>query len=548
MRVSPLAGKPAPESILVNVPRLMTAYYALERRSVRRRRSASRSARRAIAARRPSARSTRRTSSPSRRRSATIDSSNGIDGPLFLGIDTHALSEPAFASALEVLAANGVDVMIDDRDGYTPTPVVSHAILTLQPRPHDRPRRRHRHHAVAQSAGGRRLQVQPAERRAGRHRRSPRGSRIAPTRCSPTASRGVRRMPFARALQRADDASPRLHRTPTSTISAAVIDFDAIRGAGVDARRRSARRRRRALLGRDRRALRHRRSTVVNDVGRSDLPLHDASIGTARSAWTARRRTRWQRLIGLKDRFDVALACDTDHDRHGIVTPSAGLLNPNHYLAVAISTTCSRTARSGRATAGVGKTVVSSSMIDRVAARLGRRLVEVPVGFKWFVDGLLDGSLGFGGEESAGASFLRRDGTVWTTDKDGIILGLLAAEMTARDGARSGRALSASSRASSASRSTSASMRRRRREQKAALSKLSAEQVTATELAGEPIDAMLTTAPGTHGPDRRAESHDRERLVRRAAVGTEKYLQALRRELSRQRALEADSGGGSGHA
>ena len=217
-----------------------------------------------------------------------------------------------------------------------------------------------------------------------------------------------------------------------------------------------------------------------------------------------------QRLIGMKDRFDVAFACDTDHDRHGIVTRSAGLLPPNHYLARRDRLSVPRTGRSGARDAAVGKTVVSSSMIDRVAARLGRRLYEVPVGFKWFVDGLLDGSLGFGGEESAGASFLRRDGTVWTTDKDGIVAGAAVGRDHRAHRPRSGRALSRARRASSATRSPTASTRRRRREQKAQLAgAVARRRSTRTELAGEPIDARARPRARQRRADRRHQGRSR---------------------------------------
>ena len=321
----------------------------------------------------------------------------GTDGPLFLGRDTHALSEPAWATALEVLAANDVTVLVDAADRYTPTPAVSHAILTAQPRTAERPRRRHRRHAVAQPAARRRLQVQPARRRPGRHRRHRLDRRTAPTSCSQAGSSGVRRVPLARCTRR------RRVRTTTSATYVddlpTVIDLDAIRDAGVH-------------IGADPLggasvdywaaiAERHRLDlTVVNPARRPDVAVHDPRLGrqdphgllvAVRDGVADRHR---------RDEFQIATGNDADADRHGIVTPDGGLLNPNHFLAVAIDVPLRRTAPAGRAAAAVGKTLVSSSMIDRVADELGRKLLEVPVGFKWFVPGLLDGSVGFGGEES----------------------------------------------------------------------------------------------------------------------------------------------------
>ncbi|MCI0347295.1 MAG: alpha-D-glucose phosphate-specific phosphoglucomutase, partial [Chloroflexi bacterium] len=351
------------------------------------------------------------------------------DGPLFVGIDTHALSQPAFASALEVLAAHGVDVMVDAAGGYTPTPVVSHAILT-----HNRGRSRGRADGIV---------ITPSH-----NPPTDGGFKYDPPHGGPAdttvtgwiqeqangllveALRGVRRVPYARAR-----AAPTTHEHDYLDAYVgdlgAVVDLDVVRGApirlGVDPLGGAS------VAYWDAIALRYGlRLEVVNRAV-------DPTFRFMTVDWDGKIRMdpsspyAMARLVELKDRFDVAFACDTDADRHGIVGRSAGLLNPNHYLAVAIAYLFAN--RPGwPATAAVGKTVVSSSMIDRVAAKLGRALVEVPVGFKWFVDGLLDGSFGFAGEESAGASFLRRDGTVWTTDKDGLIPGLLAAEITARTG------------------------------------------------------------------------------------------------------------------
>ena len=352
-----------------------------------------------------------------------------IDGPLFLGMDTHALSVPALASALEVLAANGVDVMIAERDEYTPTPVVSHAILTYN---------RGRKTGLADG-----IVITPSH-----NPPHDGGFKYNPPNGGPAESavtdwieakaneflenglRGVKRIPFEKALRA---STTHRHDYLNAYISdlGNVIDMDAIRGAkislGVD-----------PLGG----AGVHYWAPIAERYGLNLTVVNEAVDPTFRFMtvdWDGQIRMdpsspyAMQRLIGLKDRFEIAFACDTDHDRHGIVTRSAGLLPPNHYLAVAIFYLFQHRPK-WRKEAAVGKTVVSSQMIDRVTAKLGRKLYEVPVGFKWFVDGLLDGSLGFGGEESAGASFVRRDGSVWTTDKDGIVPALLAAEITARMG------------------------------------------------------------------------------------------------------------------
>jgi phosphoglucomutase len=419
---------------------------------------------------------------------------HGLDGPLFLGIDTHALSAPAFASAVEVLAANEVNVMIDDRDGYTPTPVVSHAILTYN------------HGRSTGLADG--IVVTPSHNPPddGGFKYNPANGGPADTEITGwienrandllrNALKGVRRVPLERAIHA---TTTHRHDYMNGYINdlGAVIDFDAIRGAhltlGVDPL---------GGAGVFYWAMIAERYgvpiTVVSEVV-------DPTFRFMTVDWDGRIRMdcsspyAMQRLIGLKDRFDVAWACDTDHDRHGIVAKSVGLLNPNHYLAVAISYLFDH--RPGwRSTAGVGKTVVSSSMIDRVTARLRRPLVETPVGFKWFVDGLMDGSIGFAGEESAGASFLRRDGSIWTTDKDGIIAGLLAAEMTAVTGRDPGQLyadLTAEFGDPAYERIDSPATP----QQKAILSRLTAAQVTDTELAGEKITSVITTAPGSANP------------------------------------------------
>jgi len=418
----------------------------------------------------------------------------GIDGPLFLGIDTHALSESALATALEVLCANGVDVMIDDRDGYTPTPVISHAILT-----HNRGR-------AGGLADG--IVVTPSH-----NPPEDGGFKYNPPHGGPAESdvtawiqdqanallagdlMGVKRIPFERA-RRASTTHRHDYMGAYVADLGSVVDLDVVRGAritlGVDPLGGAGVHYWPMIGERCKIPL-----TVVSDVV-------DPTFRFMTVDWDGKIRMdcssvhAMQRLIALKERFDVAWACDPDHDRHGIVTRSAGLLNPNHYLAVAIAYLFTHRAE-WPDDAGIGKTIVSSSMIDRVVARLARRLVETPVGFKWFVGGLIDGSLGFGGEESAGASFLRRDGSVWTTDKDGIVLGLLAAEMTAITGRDPGelyRKLTAEFGECAYERIDAPATP----EQKAMLARLSPGQITASELAGEKITHLLTTAPGNDAP------------------------------------------------
>ncbi|HEU4523067.1 MAG TPA: phosphoglucomutase (alpha-D-glucose-1,6-bisphosphate-dependent), partial [Thermoanaerobaculia bacterium] len=486
------AGQRPSDDMLVDVPRLVTTYYAQQPD--------------------PRERDQRVAFGTSGHRGSSLRSSfnelhilattqaicdyrrrESIDGPLYLGIDTHALSEPAFVSAMEVLAANGVEVRVDSRRGYTPTPVISHAILT-----YNRGRR-------SGFADG--IVVTPSHNPpedGGFKYNPPNGgpSGTAATKSIEEAANRlmeepskVHRTPFAKAMAA---ATTRLHDyvEAYSGDLASVIDLDIIRSAGV-------------RVGVDPLGgAGVHYWDVIRDRYKLDLEVVNRSVDpTFRFMtldWDGRIRMDCSSphamagLIALRDRFDVAFGNDTDNDRHGIVTPSAGLLNPNHYLAVAIAYLfANRPQWSGDA--AIGKTVVSSSLIDRVAASLGRRLYEVPVGFKWFVDGLLDGSLGFGGEESAGASFLRRDGTVWTTDKDGIILGLLAAEMTARTGRDPGALygeLVKKHGATFYARTDAPATP----EQKARLGKLSPEQVKAKELAGDPIDAILTKAPGDGNP------------------------------------------------
>jgi phosphoglucomutase len=487
--ISPLAGKTIDPSLLVNVPRLVTAYFAGRPDP-----------------KIPAQRVAFGTSG--HRGSAFNNSFNenhilaisqaicdyragaGIDGPLFIGIDTHALAEPALVSALEVFAANGVNVMIDQHDGYTPTPVISHAILTYNKG------------RTSGFADG--VVVTPSHNppEDGGFKYNPPNGGPADTDITGAMERaangflendlkGIKRMSYERVR-----TSAFVHRydyiSPYVADLANVIDMEAIRGAGVK-------------IGIDplggagvyywqpiieRYKL---DATVVSDVV-------DPTFRFMTVDWDGKIRMdcsspyAMARLIGMRDRFDVAFANDTDADRHGIVTRTGGLMNPNHYLAATISYLFENRPQ-WRADSAVGKTIVSSAIIDRVVKKLGRKLVETPVGFKWFVDGLSDGSFGFGGEESAGASFLRRDGSVWTTDKDGLILGLLAAEITARtkeDPSQRFDKLTEEFGVPYYERiDAPASV-----QQKDLLKKLSPEQIAMKDLAGDPVVSTLSTAPG----------------------------------------------------
>ncbi len=493
MKISPLAGKLAEPSMLVNIPRLITAYYSNMPD--------------------PSVPGQRVAFGTSGHRGCALDNSfnkwyvlaisqaicdyrkhQRIDGPLFLGIDTHALSEPACASALEVLAANSIEVMLADKDEYTPTPVISHAILS-----HNRGR-------DSGLADG--IVITPSHNPPDNG-----GFKYNPPNGGPAGNevtgwiearanailenslKGVKRITYEKALHAAKTHRHDFLNAYVSDLGR-VLDMDAIRGAnirmGVD-----------PLGGAgvhywghiaDRYGL---NLTVVNEVV-------DPTFRFMTVDWDGKIRMdpsssyAMQSLIGLKDHFDIAFACDTDHDRHGIVTKSAGLLPPNHYLAVAISYLFQYRPK-WRKDAAVGKTVVSSQMIDRVTAKLGRMLYEVPVGFKWFVDGLLDGTLAFGGEESAGATFSRLDGSVWTTDKDGIVPALLSAEITARMGRDPGEIYSDLAR-EFGDPFYDRVVAPATPEQKQLLAQLSPPRVKVTELAGEKIQSILTHAPGNDAP------------------------------------------------
>ncbi len=493
MEVSPLAGKPADPASLVNVPKLVTAYYTEIPD--------------------PAVPGQRVSFGTSGHRGSAFDKAfnewhilaisqaiclyrkqQKIDGPLFLGMDTHALSVPALASALEVLAANGVEVMLAEGDEYTPTPAISLAILTYN---------RERKTGLADG-----IVITPSHNPphdGGFKYNPPNGGPAEDTitgwieaqanKYLEKGLKGVKRVSLQKALGASTTHRYDYLNTYINEL-AQVVDMDILRQSkislGVD-----------PLGG----AGVHYWEPVAARYGLNLTVVNRAVDPTFRFMtvdWDGQIRMdpsspyAMQRLIDMKDRFEIAFACDTDHDRHGIVTRSAGLLPPNHYLAVAIDYLFQHRPKWGQA-AAVGKTVVSSQMIDHVAAKLGRKLYEVPVGFKWFVDGLLDGTLGFGGEESAGASFARLDGRVWTTDKDGMIPALLSAEITARMGRDPGEIYSDLTRefgepvyARVEAPATP--------EQKMLLEKLSPEQVKIKDLAGEKIQAILTHAPGNGAP------------------------------------------------
>ncbi|MEU0007287.1 phosphoglucomutase (alpha-D-glucose-1,6-bisphosphate-dependent) [Streptomyces sp. NPDC006314] len=483
------AGRPAGPEDLVDVARLVTAYYALHPdpadpgQRVAFGTSGHRGSSLATAFNEDHIAATSQAICEYR-------AAQGTDGPLFLGADTHALSEPAKVTALEVFAANDVTVLIDGEDGYTPTPAVSHAILTYN---------RGRTSGLADGVVVTPSHNPPAD--GGFKYNPPSGGPAASDATSWIQDRAnqiitgglkdVRRVPYAGAL--AADTTQRYDFLGTYVSDLpSVLDLDAIRAAGVRIGADPLGGASVAYWGRI--AEQHRLDlTVVN-------PHTDPTWRFMTLDWDGQIRMdcsspyAMASLIEQRDRFHIATGNDADADRHGIVTPDAGLMNPNHYLAVAISYLY-RHREQWPAGAGIGKTLVSSTMIDRVAGDLGRQLVEVPVGFKWFVDGLVSGALGFGGEESAGASFLRRDGSVWTTDKDGVILALLASEITAVTGRTPSQHY-----AELTTRFGEPAYARidapATREQKALLAKLSPAQVTADTLAGEAVTSVLTEAPG----------------------------------------------------
>ena len=492
-RINPLAGQTAPLSVLVDVDKLVAAYY--------------------LQVPDATVTSQRVEFGTSGHRGSAFDSSfnewhvlaitqaichyrkaKGIGGPLFLGIDTHALSRPACASALEVLAANGVDVMLATNDEFTPTPAISHAILAYN---------RHRSSGLADG-----IVVTPSHnppRDGGFKYNPPHGGpaggdatrwiEAAANRFLETQLNGVHRLPHAKALAAATTHRRDYLNTFVGDLAMVVdmelihssqirIGVDPLGGAGVHYWDVIA-----EAYGLD--------LTVVNrvvDPAFGFMPLDwDGQIRMDPSSTYA-----MQGLVGMKDHFDIAFGCDTDHDRHGIVAKSTGLLAPNHYLTVAIDYLFSHRPQWGRQD-GIGKTIVSTRLIDQVAARLGRKLYETPVGFKWFAAGLQDGSLGFCGEESAGASFLRRNGSVWTTDKDGISAALLAAEITARTGHDPGELYVhlANEFGNPVADRTEAPATP---QQKRLLAALSPEQIGSTELAGENIESILSRAPGNGEP------------------------------------------------
>ena len=487
---NPRAGQPAEPSDLVDVAHLVTAYYTgvPDPEDVDQRVAFGTSGHRG---------SSLRTAFNETHILATTQAivdyrrEQGYDGPLFIGRDTHGLSEPAWATALEVLAANDVTVLVDDRDGYTPTPAVSHAILRANGGRTTGP-------GLADGVVVTPSHNPPSD--GGFKYNPPHGGPADTDATSVIAARAnelirdglaeVRRVPFARA--RAAASAYDFLGTYVDDLPH-VVDVDAIRSAGVRIGADPLGGASVAYWGEI--AERHGLDlTVVN-------PLVDPTWRFMTLDWDGKIRmdcsspSAMASLIAQRERYDIATGNDADSDRHGIVTPDAGLMNPNHYLAVAIGYLFGGARPGWPATARIGKTLVSSSMIDRVATAVGREMVEVPVGFKWFVPGLIDGSFGFGGEESAGASFLRRDGSAWTTDKDGIILALLASEILATTGvspsARYADLVAAHGDPAYARIDAPAS-----REQKAKLAALSPADVTATSLAGEEITAKLTEAPG----------------------------------------------------
>ena len=487
--IHPLAGKPVAPSMLANIPRLVTAYFAGKPD--------------------PKVATQRVAFGTSGHRGSALNNAfneahilaisqalcdhraeKNLSGPLFIGIDTHALAEPALVSALEVFAANGVTVMVDDHDGYTPTPVISHAILTYN---------KGRKDGFADG-----VVVTPSHNppEDGGFKYNPPNGGPADTDITGAIERaanrylendldGVKRMPYERAHK-----ASCVHRydyiTPYVADLAQVLDMDAIKSSGV-------------RIGIDPLggAAVHYWQPIIERYGLNATLIRDEVDPTFRFMtldWDGKVRMdcsspyAMAQLIGMRERFDVAFANDTDADRHGIVTATGGLMNPNHFLAASIAFLFEHRPRWKKDSA-VGKTIVSSAIIDRVAGKIGRKVVETPVGFKWFVDGLVGGGFGFAGEESAGASFLRKDGSVWTTDKDGIIMGLLAAEITARTGRNPSQLFDTLTKELGmpfyARIDAPATP-----QQKSLFKTLTGEKLAMTEIGGERVTAALTAAPG----------------------------------------------------
>jgi phosphoglucomutase len=492
MKPHELAGQPAPRSLLVNVPELVSRYYTLQPdpNNEDQRVSFGTSGHRGSAL---NARFNEAHILATTQALCDYRAKAGITGPLFLGKDTHALSEPAWITTLEVLAGNGVVAFIDDRGGYTPTPVLSFAIVA-----HNRGRK-------GNLADG--IVITPSHNPpedGGFKYNPPNGgpadtdvTQVIQDRANEILNQGLRevkRTPFSAALN-AETTRKFDYTNPYVEALTTVVDIQAIVDAGIK-------------MGADPMGgagvhfwgpivERHKLNIeLISDVVDPTFSfMHVDKDGKIRMDCSSPYAMRG--LIGLKDNYDVAFGNDTDYDRHGIVTKSRGLLNPNHYLAVAIAYLAEH--RPAWKNVAFGKTAVSSSLINRVVNSLGRPLMEVPVGFKWFVSGLSDGSLGFGGEESAGASFLRMDGTTWTTDKDGFILDLLAAEIMAKTGRDPGELYTAmeEQHGSPIYERLDAPATR---EEKAALAKLSPDMVKESRLAGEPIKQKLTCAPGNGAP------------------------------------------------
>jgi phosphoglucomutase len=490
-RISPLAGKPVPASILVNVPRLTACYFLLEPD--------------------PAIPAQQVTFGTSGHRGSAFDAAfnethilataqaicdyrkaNGIDGPLFVGIDTHALSEPAIATTIEVLAANGVTTMVDNAGSYTPTPLVSHAILTYN---------RGRSSALADG-----IVITPSHNPpedGGFKYNPPNGGpadvdvtgwiQNAANASITNRLRDVQRLPYSRAMK-CDCVHQHDYTAAYTGDLPSIIDMNVIKSEGV-------------RIGIDPLGGVNLWHPIIDRYGISATVVNDTvdpSFRFMTADWDGKIRMdcsspyAMARLIAMRDKFDVAFATDTDGDRHGVVCRSSGLLNPNAYLTIAISYLY-RNRPGWRPGLGIGKTAVSSSMIDRLATRLDHPLLEVPVGFKWFVPGLYQGTIGFGGEESAGASFLRRDGTVWTTDKDGVAMALLSAEITARSGKDPGELyelLSMELGHSWYERIDAPANAK----QKTILKNLKPEQVNLKQLAGEPVRSITSSAPGNRQP------------------------------------------------